>query len=95
MQKHIIKCAFCNGTGNNPHYRHTCPVCKGEGKNQVTGKYIACGDCRRSGQKRGTTLTCYTCAGLGVIPDVQKELKDARQEIRNVREKMEEERARL
>lgn len=91
----IIKCVFCQGSGDNPHFRGTCPVCKGRGKNQVTGKYMACGDCRGSGQKRGTTLTCYTCAGLGVIPDTREELRFARQEIRKVQEEMEEEKAEL
>ncbi len=56
---------------------------------------MACGDCRGSGQKRGTTLTCYTCAGLGVVPDMREELKEARQKIRKGREEMEEERAQL
>jgi len=90
-----VKCAFCKGTGDHPHFRGTCPVCKGKGENQVTGKYMACGDCRSSGQKRGTTLTCYTCAGLGVIPDTREELRQARQEIRKAQGEMEEEKAEL
>jgi len=54
---------------------------------------MVCGDCRGSGQKRGTTLTCYTCTGLGVVPDIRKDLKEAREQIRKAREEMEEERA--
>jgi len=95
MEQQIIKCVFCKGKGENPYFKGTCPVCKGKGKNQVTGKYMACGDCRSSGQKRGTSLTCYTCAGLGVIPDTREELKAARQEIRKVQVEMGEERAEL
>ncbi len=95
MEQQIIKCVFCKGKGENPFFKGTCPVCKGKGKNQVTGKYMACGDCRSSGQKRGTSLTCYSCAGLGVIPDTREELKAARQEIRKVQGEMEEERAEL
>lgn len=95
MEQQIIKCAFCKGEGENPYFKGTCPVCKGKGKNQVIGKYMACGDCRSSGQKRGTTLTCYTCAGLGVIPDTREELRQARQEIRKVQEEMEEERTQV
>lgn len=95
MEQQIIKCVFCKGEGKNPHFRGTCPVCKGRGKNQVIGKYMACGDCRSSGQKRGTTLTCYSCAGFGVIPDTREELRQARQEIRKIHEEMEEERAQL
>ena len=95
MEQQTIKCAFCKGTGKNPHFEGTCPTCKGKKENQVIGKYMACGDCRGSGQKRGTTLTCYTCAGLGVIPDTREELRQARQEIRKIHEDMEEERAQL
>ena len=94
MQQQVIKCAFCKGTGNNPHFKSTCPVCKGEGSKQITGKSMTCGDCRGSGQKRGTSLTCYTCAGLGIVPDVREELQEARQEIRKAYGMIEEERAR-
>jgi DnaJ-class molecular chaperone len=91
VQQQIIKCAFCKGTGTNPHFTGICPVCKGGGRNQITGKYMVCGHCRGSGQKRGTTLTCYTCAGLGVVPDTREELKKARQEIRKAWAEMEKE----
>src|SRR5579859_14022 len=82
MQQHTIRCAFCKGTGNNPHFRGTCSVCKGTGSNQISGDYMVCRDCRGSGQKRGTTLTCYTCSGRGVVPDARAEFKQAGQEIR-------------
>jgi len=91
----IIKCAFCKGTGDNPHYRATCPACKGKGSHQIAGKYMTCLDCRGSGQKGGTTLTCYTCTGVGVVPDVREELRQARKEIGKVRAMMEGERAQL
>ena len=92
MQQCNIKCAFCKGSGIHPHYRATCPVCKGPGNNQITGKYMACADCHASGQKRGTILTCYTCRGLGVVPDVQEEFREARQEIRRIQAEIAEER---
>ena len=95
MEQQIIKCVFCQGTGENPHFKSTCPVCKGKGKNQVAGQRMVCDDCRGSGQKKGTTLTCYTCVGLGVVPDTREELRQARQEIGKVQEEMEEERAGL
>lgn len=95
MQQHIIKCAFCKGTGHNPHFRSTCSVCKGKGSNQITGKFMVCDECRGSGQKRGTTLTCYPCKGLGVIPDTREEFKEARQEIRKSQIKIEEVRVQL
>ncbi len=56
---------------------------------------MTCGDCRGSGQKRGTTLTCYTCTGLGVVPDTRQELQEVRQELRKAREEMENERRHL
>jgi len=93
MQYDFINCAFCKGTGENPYFRHICPVCKGEGKNQITSKHMACVDCHGSGHKRGTTLTCYTCAGLGAIPDAREDLLEGRQEIGKARKMMEEERA--
>lgn len=96
MREQVIRCAFCKGTGHHPAYRATCPVCKGAGENRlsVTGEYMVCPDCHGSGRKGGTTLTCYTCTGLSVVPDIRKELAEAREAIRKVREEMEEERIR-
>lgn len=91
MQQQIIKCAFCRGTGVNPHFRGTCPVCKGLRKNEMAGKYITCQDCAGTGQKRGTTLTCYSCGGLGVLPDTRQEFKKARKEIKEAQEEIEKE----
>lgn len=84
-----IPCVFCQGTGENPHFTGSCPVCKGKGKNMVVGKYMACGDCRGTGQKRGTTLTCYTCGGLGVVSDTREEFENARKAIKKAQEEME------
>jgi len=95
MEQQIIKCAFCQGTGNNPHYSGNCPVCKGRGKNEVRGKYMPCSSCRGSGQKKGTTLTCYDCAGLGVIPDTRETFRIAREEFGEARKEMVRERAEL
>jgi DnaJ-class molecular chaperone len=93
MQHTLIKCAFCNGTGENPYFRHPCPVCKGKGENQIMGKCKVCGDCHGSGHKGGTTLTCYTCTGLGVLPDIHDDLMQGQREIRKARRMMEEEKA--
>ncbi|HVB60566.1 MAG TPA: hypothetical protein VNE61_05155 [Ktedonobacteraceae bacterium] len=94
MRQQVIKCAFCKGTGHHPHFKGTCPVCKGARENDITGEFLVCGDCHGSGRKGGTTLTCYTCAGKGVVPDIRQELREARAEIRKVRAEMEKERAR-
>ena len=88
----IVRCAFCKGTGSNPYYKSTCPVCKGKKNNEVVEKYMTCRDCRGTGHKGGTTLTCYSCSGLGVVPDMREELQQARQEIAHGRALMEEER---
>ncbi len=93
MQNHVIKCAFCQGTGENPYFSHPCPVCKGAGGNQVMGKHMVCDDCHGSGHKSGTTLTCYNCNGLGAIPDVREELLEGQLEIRKARQMIQEEKA--
>ena len=95
MEQQTIKCAFCQGSGNNPHFTGTCPVCKGIGKNKVVGKYMTCGTCRGLGQKRGTTLTCYDCGGIGVIPDTRETFRKAREEIGEAQDEMVRERAEL
>ena len=87
-----IVCAFCQGTGKNPHFTGTCPVCKGQGRNAVVGPFMSCKNCYRTGQKRGTTLTCWTCGGLGIVPDRHEEFKEAKKEIEKARREMEEER---
>ena len=89
LKQQTIKCAFCQGTGANPHFTGSCPVCKGRGNNQVIGKFMACSDCHGSGQKRGTTLVCWTCGGLGVVPDRREEFKKARKAIKKAQEEME------
>ena len=95
LRPKIIKCAFCQGTGENPHYKGTCPVCKGRGKNQITGLYISCQDCRGSGRKLGTTLSCYSCGGLGVVPDRRAIIEEAEAEFKKGLAEMEEEREEL
>ena len=94
-EEQITKCAFCQGTGDHPHFKGTCPVCKGRGKNKVIGRYMTCSSCRGSGQKKGTTLTCYDCGGAGVVPDTRETFKRAREEIRETQEEMAHEREEL
>jgi len=53
---------------------------------------MPCPDCSGTGQKRGTTLTCWTCGGLGVVPDTSEEFEKAKKEIEKARREMEEER---
>jgi len=81
-------CVFCKGTGDNPHFKGTCPVCKGRGKNNVVGKHTFCNSCRGSGQKGGTTLTCYDCGGLGIVPDTRETFIRAREEIKEAQEEI-------
>lgn len=87
-EKKLIICVFCRGVGVNPYYKGTCPVCKGRGKNQMSELCIKCPDCKGTGRKSGTTLFCYYCSGLGVIPDTQEEIKKARREIVRIQEEM-------
>ena len=92
MKGENIRCAFCKGTGKNPHYNGNCPVCKGRRKNEVVGKYMPCSSCRGSGQKGGTTLACYDCGGLGIVPDTRETFRKAQEEIREAQEEMARER---
>lgn len=95
LGEQMINCVFCQGTGNNPHFRGTCPVCKGKGENEVIGKYMTCSSCRGLGTKRGTTLTCYDCGGLGVVPDTRETFRKAREEIGEAQEEIARERQEL
>ena len=47
-----------------------------------------CNSCRGSGQKGGTTLTCYDCGGLGVVPDTRETFIRAREEIKQAQEEI-------
>ena len=95
LSEQSIKCPFCQGTGNNPHFRGICPVCKGRGKNEMVGKYMTCSSCRGSGRKGDTTLTCYDCGGLGLIPDTGETFRQAREEIGEARKDLARERQEL
>lgn len=54
----------------------------------MVGNYMACSGCRGSGRKGGTTLTCYDCGGLGVVPDTRETFKKAREEIGEAQEEI-------
>lgn len=56
---------------------------------------MSCRDCRGSGKKGGTTLTCFTCGGLGVVPDSSKIFKKAQKEIEKARKEIGKERQEL
>jgi len=49
---------------------------------------MSCNSCRGSGQKGGTTLTCYDCGGLGVVPDTRETFIRAREEIKQAQEEI-------
>lgn len=86
--KEIIKCAFCAGRGTNPFYKGTCPVCKGRGKNEIIVPFVVCNECKGNGKKSGTTLTCFECRGIGVVPDTREDIEKARSEIREIKKEM-------
>jgi DnaJ-class molecular chaperone len=88
MPQQAMTCAFCRGTGHNPHFGDSCPVCKGRGSNTITNKHMPCGACHGTGRKGGSTLTCYTCSGVGVVPDTQAAFRHARHEINKARRGM-------
>ena len=67
-----IKCAFCNGTGKDPHdimsSLSKCCVCNGKGTVRVNADHIPCAHCRGTGSIG--TLTCTVCGGKGVNPSI-------------------------
>jgi len=68
-----IQCAFCRGGGRHPYYFSTpCTVCKGKGENEVVGEVQTCQYCKGNGRKSTTTLACFYCGGLGVVPGSKK-----------------------
>ena len=72
-----LDCAFCRGTGVHPDtmgcLNHSfCPVCYGEGRNDLTGyRYHVhlCDGCSGSGMdtKCDFLEICPDCGGLGVL----------------------------
>jgi len=71
IEEPIKVCNFCHGTGVQPYTRNRlhCLACGGKGVVKVVEPAVECPRCHGSGRAPGTTLTCDTCKGQGVIPE--------------------------
>ncbi|MDQ2715540.1 MAG: hypothetical protein M3Z08_11585 [Chloroflexota bacterium] len=45
---------------------------------------MACSACRGSGRKGGSTMTCYTCNGVGAVPDTQARARISRRSAQQI-----------
>jgi len=74
----IVKCAHCSGTGIKPTHSETpCPICTGKGAVllQIDGELplVVCAFCSGSGIKPTYSETpCPQCKGCGAQPIVGK-----------------------
>ncbi len=63
-----VRCAFCGGRGQMPpHSNLSCWVCSGKGLIAVRPPVQTCPDCQGKGRKRGKSLYCPRCRGVGVV----------------------------
>lgn len=71
----IASCAFCNGTGVQPHsIKMTCLSCHGKGKVEFEHDADMCPACKGSGRASNfSLLSCIQCRGLGMIEKVHEE----------------------
>ena len=66
---HIVKCAFCKGSGIDPVTFRSCRVCGGKGKVTITAHSIkVCDRCRGHGMEPlSFTQPCRKCKGKGKV----------------------------
>ena len=63
-----VRCAFCRGRGQvPPRSTVTCCVCKGRGIVPAGPPIRLCPDCKGRGTRRGQSLYCSHCGGVGVV----------------------------
>ena len=68
IEKPIIECAFCRGTGIYPDKRITCTACMGKGVVKAVKNPTTCPECEGTGESESTPgLYCVRCKGKGVI----------------------------
>jgi len=68
-----VRCGFCRGRGQvPPRSELTCCVCRGAGVVTMSPPVDVCPDCRGRGKRRGQSLSCSRCGGVGVITAPQR-----------------------
>lgn len=70
----IIKCAFCGGSGRQPHSTFSrCAACRGKGEAEFKGPVIKCPSCQGRGKAPSSAiLSCIRCRGIGAIKEDKK-----------------------
>jgi DnaJ-class molecular chaperone len=71
----LVKCGFCNGSGEHPRKYQTCPVCDGHGRVLLKippdfngdADLLKCAYCNGTGEHPRKYQTCPACKGVGVI----------------------------
>lgn len=71
MEKVLIKCGRCQGTGTRDRDGKdpACPVCGGNGKLFFPIPFVTCGRCSGDGTRDGDGRDpeCHVCRGAGVV----------------------------
>eukprot|EP00298_Acanthocystis_sp_HF-20_P015325 c21102_g1_i1.p1 GENE.c21102_g1_i1~~c21102_g1_i1.p1 ORF type:complete len:436 (+),score=195.17 c21102_g1_i1:31-1338(+) len=66
-------CVTCNGEGDQPGTRKSCPKCKGTGRQSVRNGFFImetlCGTCSGTGK---TSTPCSPCKGEGYVPQLKE-----------------------
>ena len=66
-----VGCAFCKGSGVQPHTRLTCSSCGGRGFQTVRAPKAVCPHCHGAGVDPASErhMSCSTCHGAGWVHD--------------------------
>lgn len=57
-------CSTCQGTGDSPSVKVSCPVCNGTGQRSTLGINSRCAECSGTGK---VAQPCNTCRGTGTV----------------------------
>ncbi len=73
-----IKCAFCGGSGKQPHSTFSrCAACRGKGDVEFKEPVAKCPSCQGRGKAPGSAiLSCIRCRGAGVIEKDKKTVEN-------------------
>jgi len=78
LQDKKFKCAFCGGSGKQPHSAFSrCSACRGKGEVEFKRSVVECPFCKGKGKALGSAiLSCIRCRGMGVIEKDKKAGED-------------------
>lgn len=84
-----FKCAFCGGSGRQPHSTFSrCVACRGKGEVEFKGPVAECPSCKGKGRAPcSAILSCIRCRGVGAI---EKDEKSGENTANIIKERLEE-----